>query len=174
MLEVQGSNTGSAVPKIMGLLTGKQTRRCLSLALVAAALVWLGCSPRVPEITVTEQDAKFSPIIVGSGSVFMKIINTGRGDDALVRAQVSMPGAIVELHEVNDDGKMVRTDLIRIPAKSTVRLRPAGAHVMIFKMPKEVQEGHQFILTLSFERTGDLRVPMQFTSNVTHTNRRRR
>jgi len=161
----------------MGMPTGEQKSRCLSLALIAAALVALvliGCSPGVPEITVAEQDAKFSPIIVGSGSVFMKIINAGRGDDALVRAQVNMPGTIVELHEVNDEGKMVKTDRIRVPARSTVQLRPAGIHIMIFKMPKEVHEGHQFMLTLSFEKTGDLTVPMQFTANTTNTNSRRR
>ncbi len=158
----------------MRIPTGKQKFRCLFLAQVAAALVWTSCSPGAPEITVTEQDAKFSPIIVGSGSVFMKIINAGRGDDALVRAQVSLPGTVIELHEVNDEGKMVKTDRIRVPAKSTVQLRPAGVHIMIFKMPKEVQEGHQFILTLSFEKTGDLQVPLQFTANATSTSRRRR
>ena len=158
----------------MGILTGKQKSRCLSLALIAAALLWTSCSPGVPEITVTEQNAKFSPIIIGSGSFFMKIINAGRGDDALIRAQVSMPGTLVELHDVNDEGKMIKTDRIPVPAKSTVQLRPYGVHIMIFKMPKEVQEGHQFILTLSFEKTGDLRVPMQFTANETNTSRRRR
>ena len=157
-----------------GMLTDGITRRSLFLALVAAVLVCIGCAPRAPELTVIDQDAKFSPIIVGSGSVFMKIINAGRGDDALVRARMNMPGTVVELHEVNDDGKMIKTDRIRIPARSTVQLRPAGVHIMVFKMPKEVQVGHLFILTLSFEKTGDFQVPIQFTANAANANARRR
>jgi len=156
----------------MTVLMGNTCRTYLCLALLAVALLGMGCSPGVPEITIAEQDAKLSPVIVGSGSFFMKIINTGTGDDALLRAQVSIPGTLVELHDV-DEGKMIRTDRIRIPAKSTVQLRPAGVHLMIFKMPKTVLEGYEFTLTLTFEKTGILRVPMQFTPYATKHNTRR-
>jgi hypothetical protein len=37
--------------------------------------------------TVTEQEEKLSPVIVGMGSFFMKIIDAGRSEDALVPAQ---------------------------------------------------------------------------------------
>src|SRR3990172_2391532 len=100
-----GSKSGSAAPGTLRAVSGG-TSGGLSLALVAGALLWMGCSPGMPELFIEEQDAKLSPIIVGSGSVFMNITNTGRGEDTLVRAQVSMPGALVELHDV-DDGKMV-------------------------------------------------------------------
>jgi hypothetical protein len=150
----------------MTVLLEKTRRTCLCLALLAVVLHGIGCSPGVPEITIAEQNATLSPVIVGSGSLFMKIINAGRGEDALVRAQVSIPGALVELHDV-DEGKMVRTDRIRIPGQSTVQLRPAGVHLMIYKMPKNVTEGYKFILTLSFEKTGDMFVPMRFIDNAT-------
>ena len=156
----------------MTLLQGKTHRIYLCLAFLAVAQLVTSCSSGVPEITIAEQDAQLSPVIVGSGSLFMKIINAGRGEDALVRAQVSIPGAFVELHDV-DEGKMVRTDRIRIPGQSTVQLRPAGVHLMIFKMPTEVKEGYAFTLTLSFEKTGDVFVPMQFITSATMRKNRR-
>jgi hypothetical protein len=40
-----------------------------------ARFAWIGCSEGGPEITITYQDATFSPIIIGSGSFFMTSIN---------------------------------------------------------------------------------------------------
>ncbi len=137
-----------------------------SLPLIVFALLGTACVSGTPAISIEEQEAKLSPIIVGSASVFMKIINSGSGDDALVRARINLPGTIVELHDFVD-GKMATTDRIPVPSKSEVQLRPASFHLMIFKMPKEVTEGHEFILTLSFEKSGEIPVPMQFTSNAT-------
>lgn len=134
--------------------------------LIAFMLLGAACSSGAPAITIEEQDAKLSPVIMGSASVFMKIVNSGSGDDTLVRAQTSIPDSIIELHDFVE-GKMAKTDRIPIPSKSTVQLRPASFHLMIYKMPKEVKEGHEFIITLTFEKSGELRVPMQFTSNAT-------
>jgi periplasmic copper chaperone A len=137
-------------------------------ALIVMAAVALGtaCTQGMPEITIAEQDAKISPIIVGSGSVFMRIDNTGRGNDALIGAKTSIPGTIVELHDI-DEGKMIVRGSIPIPSKSTVQLRPYGYHLMIFRMPKDVKEGCDFTLTLVFERSGEKQVPLQFTPIAT-------
>jgi hypothetical protein len=39
------------------------------------AQAWIGYSEGEPEITITYQEAAFSPIIIGSGPFFMKVIN---------------------------------------------------------------------------------------------------
>jgi copper(I)-binding protein len=167
------SNSGVELLPHLRELSGRTCRACLVVVLVLCAMSGAGCAPGKPEITIAEQEATLSAVILGSGSIFMKIINAGTGDDALVRAQVSIPGTFVDLHDVDDEGKMIRTDRIRVPAKSTVRLRPAGVHLMIFKMPKTVQEGHAFTLTLTLEKSGILSIPMQFTPHATKQRKRR-
>ena len=142
------------------------------LALIVGILIWTGCAAGVPEISIEELDAKLSPIIVGSGSVFMKIKNVGNGEDALLRARINIDNTIVELHE-NQDGKMAKTDRILIPSKSIVLLRPASYHIMIYRMPKTVQEGDQFALTLLFEKTGVVSIPLKFTSDATNRRKNR-
>ncbi len=81
---------------------------CTILAvLVAFLLGGAACSPGEPQIVVEEPEAKLSPVILGVASVFMKIVNTGNGDDRLLSARTDMPGAITELHDEerreNDD-----------------------------------------------------------------------
>lgn len=116
-----------------------------------------------PEITVTEQKAVLSPMIVGAGAAFMKIVNAGSGDDILASARTDMPGAIVELHYF-EDGKMTQRKNFPIPAKSTVVLRPGDLHIMFFKLPKSVKEGTSFSLTLVFEKSGEMNIPLHFTT----------
>ena len=56
----------------MGVLTGNQKSCCLSWSWLMPAQAWIGCSEGEPEIAITYQDAIFSPIIIGSGSFFMR------------------------------------------------------------------------------------------------------
>jgi copper(I)-binding protein len=142
------------------------------MLLAAFILPGIGCSPGPPVITIEEQEAKLSPVIIGSGSVYMKIVNSGGGGDSLVKAQINIPDAIIELHDFQE-GKMATVDRIPIPAKTTVQLRPASYHIMIFRMPKQIQEGSEVIVTLSFEKHAELKVPLQFTPNATNRKRGR-
>lgn len=130
--------------------------------LVLAVLFALGagCTAQAPQITIEGQYANLSPMLIGVGSVFMKIENGG-GKDALVRATVDIPGAVVEMHDVQD-GRMVKVDRISIRSHGTVELKPRALHIMIFKMPKEIKIGSAVTLTLVFEKTGELQVPVKF------------
>ena len=119
------------------------------------------CSAGTPEITVKEQNAVLSPMIVSAGAAFMTIVNAVSGDDTLVNARTDMAGTIVELHDFKD-GKMIRAEEITIPAKSTVSLRPGGLHVMIFNMPKSVKDGHTFAMTLVFKKSGEVTRQFRF------------
>jgi copper(I)-binding protein len=120
------------------------------------------CSPGVPAITIEDEEAILSPMIVGAGSIFMKIVNSGSGDDTLLNAQTDISGTIVELHDMKE-GRMIKVNKIPIPSKSTVQLRPAGFHLMIFKMSRDVKAGHEFTMTLTFKKSGEIRLPLQFT-----------
>jgi periplasmic copper chaperone A len=133
----------------------------LLLVFLAQGTVCLAAG--TPEVTVKEQKAVLSPMIVGAGAAFMTIVNAGSGDDALVRARTDMAGTIVEPHDFKD-GKMIRAEDIPIPAKGAVSLRPGGLHIMIFNIPKSVKEGHSFDMTLVFEKSGEMTIPFRFAS----------
>jgi copper(I)-binding protein len=132
----------------------------VTAVLVVMLVSAVGCSSQSPQITIEGQYANLSPLFIGAGSVFLKVRNTG-GRDALVGATVAVPNAVIELHDVQN-GRMVRVDKIVIPSRETMDLRPGSHHIMIFNMPRTVQEGSELTLTLKFERSGEKRVPVRF------------
>ncbi|MDH4163268.1 MAG: copper chaperone PCu(A)C [Nitrospirota bacterium] len=119
-----------------------------------------GCTSQPPQITVEGQYANLSPMFFGVGSLFMKIKNAG-GRDTLLAASVNIPAATVELHDIKD-GKMVKVDRMKVPSRDTLELKPRSLHIMVFNMPKTVQDGSDMLLTLTFERSGQLQVPVRF------------
>ena len=132
----------------------------VTLVLVVILAAGAGCTSQPPQVTIEGQYANLSPIFIGAGSVFFKIKNTG-GRDTLVGATVAVPNAVIELHDVKD-GRMVRVDRIVVPSRETTDLGPGGRHIMIFNMPRTVQEGSELTLTLRFERSGEKQVPVRF------------
>ena len=128
--------------------------------LVVIVVAGAGCTAQPPQIIIEGQYANLSPIFIGAGSVFFKIKNTG-GRDALVGAAVAIPDTVIELHDVKD-GRMVRVNKIVIPSRETMELKPGGHHIMIFNMPRTMQEGSELTLTLRFERSGEKRVLVRF------------
>ncbi len=131
-----------------------------SLLVAVLFLLGMGGAPQEPQISIEGPSASLSGMFVGAGSVFMKISNTG-GREALIEAGVNIEGAVVELHDVKDN-RMFKVERIAIPARGTVELRPRSLHIMIFNMPKTVREGSEIELTLTFERSGEKRVPVRF------------
>ncbi|HEY6106048.1 MAG TPA: copper chaperone PCu(A)C [Anaeromyxobacteraceae bacterium] len=121
--------------------------------LLALATLSAACSG-TPQLAVAGQEARLSPVLLGTCSIFMRIENVGNGDDSLLGASVGIPGAVAELHGVRD-GKMVKQDRVRIPARSAVALEPKGLHVMVFGLPRDAGPGFEFTLRLAFERTGE-------------------
>ena len=128
--------------------------------LVVIVVAGAGCTAQPPQIIIEGQYANLSPIFIGAGSVFFKIKNTG-GRDTLVGAAVAIPNAVIELHD-EKNGRMVRVDKIVVASRETTDLRPGGHHIMIFNMPRTVQEGSELTLTLRFERSGERQVPIRF------------
>jgi copper(I)-binding protein len=56
---------------------------------------------------------------------------------------------------------MVKAGKIRIPSKGIVELKPGGLHIMIFKMPENIKEGHEFKMRLLFERSGERQIDVK-------------
>lgn len=134
----------------------------LVVAISAGIAMGMGASTKMPDIRIEDAKAYLSPMMSNTASVFMKIINTGKGSDNLVSASVDVPSAVVELHDVKD-GKMAAIDKISIPPDGVVELKPKSLHIMIFKMPKGIKAGHEFTLRLKFERSGEKVLTIKLT-----------
>lgn len=134
----------------------------LVVAISAGIAMGMGASTKMPDIRIEDAKAYLSPMMSNTASVFMKIINTGKGSDNLVSASVDVPSAVVELHDVKD-GKMAAIDKISIPPDGVVELKPKSLHIMIFKMPKGIKAGHEFTLRLKFERSGEKALTIKLT-----------
>jgi copper(I)-binding protein len=131
------------------------------LSVITVLSLGMGCSPGTPRIVIEEPEAKLSPVMLGVGSIFMKIRNSGNSDDTLLYVAINISGALVELHDMKD-GKMMKTERIPIPSGSMAVLRPGGLHIMVFKLPGNISEEQEFTLRLVFEKSGEKMVPVRF------------
>ncbi len=112
-----------------------------------------GCD-RVPRIEIHGQEARLSPMFRRTCSIFLTIDNPGTGGDVLVDARVDAPGAVAEIHGV-EDGRMVRRRKVGVPAHGVVEFKPGGMHIMVFNLPRDVAAGAELTLRLEFEKSGE-------------------
>jgi len=137
------------------------------IVLLSGMAIGMGRSPKFPNISIEAQEAKLSPMIIGSASVFMNISNTGDIEDVLTGARVDIPDAVAEIHDTKD-GKMVKAEKVSIPSKDIVKLKPGGLHIMMFHMPEDIKEGFEFKMHLFFERSGEREIKVKLTGVDSH------
>ena len=82
-------------------------------------------------------------------AIFMELHNDGNEAVNLAMVQSSQPANLV-LHGTQN-GKMITSDGIEIPAKGNVKLKPGGLHIMVFDSAKALRAGERFPLTLMFD-----------------------
>jgi periplasmic copper chaperone A len=108
-------------------------------------------------------DAQAAAPVAGSSQIVVAITNEGDGDDRLVG--VESPAALdVEVHLTELDGgraTMAVLDEVELPAGETVRFRPGGLHLMLVVPDGSVVVGGTFDLTLRFERSVAVTVPVE-------------
>jgi periplasmic copper chaperone A len=130
--------------------------------LVALLLLLTACADR-GDPAVAVGPAQASPPVAGSSQVVVTIENTGDGPDRLVGA--STPAALgVELHRtIIEDGqaRMVELEAVDVPAGGRVRFRPGDLHLMLVVPDGTVVVGGTFELTLRFDRSGEVTVPVE-------------
>jgi periplasmic copper chaperone A len=114
-----------------------------------------------PRLVVGEAQA--AAPVAGSSQVVVAVTNEGDGDDRLVGAET--PAALgVEVHLTELDGgraTMAVLDEVELPAGEKVRFRPGGLHLMLVVPDESVAVGGTFELTLRFERSDAVTVPVE-------------
>jgi periplasmic copper chaperone A len=130
-------------------------------ALVAPVLTGCGATGE-PELTVAGAAQAAEPV-AGSSQIVLELRNTGDGDDVLLEADT--PAALgVEFHLTSiEDGRasMGQLQEVEVPAGESVQFRPGALHLMLVVPDETVVLGEEFDLTLSFERSEPMSVPVE-------------
>ena len=110
---------------------------------------------------VRVQDAYIPPTLgTGTGAVYLKIRNDTSEADHLLRI-TSDAATKAEMHTTLDAVgvmKMRSVDCVVIPAHGEVIFAPAGLHVMLTGINRELKVGDMIHLTLTLERAGEVAV----------------
>jgi copper(I)-binding protein len=143
------------IKKILGLII------LTTLALAACQTVVTG-----PEIVIEDAWGRPSPKVAAAGAFYMVIKNKGGEMDRLVGGESPSCGT-VELHETYDKGdgvmgiRPVEGGFIEIPAAGQTELKMGGFHIMCIEKLDDFEEGATLVLTLDFEKTGEIEVEME-------------
>ena len=133
----------------------------LKPSLIAIALAGVAaCSPAGPKLSVHDGWSRATGQ-AETAAAYVTIDNQG-GADKL--EGVRSPIGQATLHESTMDGGVMRMRPIDpgeglvVPSNGTLRLAPAGAHVMIMALKKPLKAGDRFDLTLLFDKAGPRKV----------------
>ncbi|MDA8101190.1 MAG: copper chaperone PCu(A)C [Nitrospiraceae bacterium] len=128
------------------------------LAAFLAIMIAPGCDTAPPKIAIENPHAELSPLIYGEGMITLTIVNQG-GPDVLTGLSVDIPGAQAVLHTM-DGRRMVKAGSMKIPSRQSLVMRAGSSHIMLENMPRTIAEGTPFTLTLTFQRSATMQVPL--------------
>ena len=101
-----------------------------------------------------------------SAAAYMTLVNQTGADDTL-HAVSSAVAETTMLHQSseNADGVMTMDHVHMLPlaAGAQVDFAPGGYHIMLIRLHEPLAEGQTFTVTLTFEKAGEITVPVQVT-----------
>lgn len=134
----------------------------MNRAFLLASILLAGCSRGAPDIAVTDAWARETRS--GETAAYLTIANRGSAADRLIAVTVPPP-ASASLHETRYEDGIARmrslTGGLEVAAGQSVRLAPAGVHVMVTGLNSPLAPGDTLPLTLRFERSGERQVAAQ-------------
>lgn len=137
------------------------------LPICLAALLLGACSPgAAADIQVGDAWARASVPGQTATAAYLTIVNNGAGADRLL--SVSSPTATLHASSTSEGVARMRplADGIAVPAHSTLTLAPNGTHVMLTGLGTPLAPGDSLALTLRFERSGPVEVPVRIVEGT--------
>jgi periplasmic copper chaperone A len=144
----------------------KKIATLFAFATLAAGL--LATSARAEDVkagdlVITQGWSRATPGGARTGGGFLTIENKGSAPDRLIGASADVAGK-VEVHEMAmHDGVMKMRPVeggLTIDAGKTVKLAPAGYHLMMTDLKSPLKQGDKLPLTLQFEKAGKVAVTL--------------
>jgi len=139
------------------------------VAVLLAALLMACGAPPAPSLdagtpALHVSTARASAPVAGASQLVLTIENRGDGADRLLGADTDSALAI-EIHRtvVEADGRafMRMLDDVLLPAGEAVAFRPGDLHLMVVVPDERVVLGGTFTITLRFERSAPVMLPVE-------------
>ena len=104
-----------------------------------------------------------NPMMGATSAIYMTLVNTADEPDRLVAVRTDVADA-AEIHETRMENHVMHmhpVDGVELPPKGRVELKPAGLHVMLIGLRRDLDEGDRLRVVLVFERAGQLPVDVE-------------
>jgi copper(I)-binding protein len=102
--------------------------------------------------------------VVGTGAVFMTLVNAGRESDRLIAVRTDV-AEVAEIHETRVEGDVMRMrhlpDGLQVPAGGKVVLKPGDYHIMLIGVKRDLNAGDAFPIVLEFEKSEPMTVQVE-------------
>ena len=99
------------------------------------------------------------------GGAYLAIENRGAADRLLaVRGEVSETQQLHSMALKDNVMHMREVDAVDVPAGATVKLEPAGLHIMLVGLKAPLAAGSSFPLTLKFQKAGEVKIDVKVES----------
>ena len=132
------------------------------LLIVSAIAVLAACSqPTGPEVKVADAWARATAPGQG-GAVYATIDNMGGTGDRLLSVATDR-ASMAMIHEGGTENGVARMRMVHsldVPAGAQAKLAPGGNHIMLEGLKAPLAAGDKFQLTMRFERSGSIAVPV--------------
>ncbi len=129
--------------------------------IIAVAMILALAAPALAQapqasIRIDGAWARPTPPNAKTAAAYMTLVNVGTADDRLVSVSTPVAGE-ADVHRTTEDNgvmKMSPAGPIDVKRGTPTVLQPAGLHVMMMDLKAPLTEGHDFPITLVFEKAG--------------------
>lgn len=111
------------------------------------------------DVTVTNAWARASILASRPGAAYFTM-TSDQNDRLIAIASPAAGRAMIHVVETDIAGvsRMTHIDALDLPPNTPVTMAPGDMHLMLMDLPKRLEEGTTFPLTLSFETAGELTI----------------
>lgn len=106
---------------------------------------------------------------INNSAMYLVIKNDSGANYNLINVSSDIANK-VELHQTFTDekgiSKMVKLDNLLIPTKTSVELKPGGAHIMLYDLKQSLKEGDEFKVYLFFDDTSMKTIKVKVANNA--------
>ena len=142
----------------------------VTISLVTAALIAIAATApsraddvKAGDLVISQAWTRATPGGAKTGGGFLTIENKGSAPDKLVGASADVAGK-VQVHEMAMDGGVMKMRPVEggltIDPGKTVKLAPAGLHLMMTDLKSPLKQGDRLPVTLQFEKAGKVAVTL--------------
>lgn len=140
-------------------------RSVTGLVVLGLAAAWPAMAEpaRTGAITIEQAWARATTPGAKTGAAYLVIRNDASQPERIVSLAAPVAGQAMT-HETKRQGDihtMTENTAPTVPARGSLTMEPGGLHVMLMDLKSGLKPGQEFPLTVTFERSGAVQVPVK-------------